>query len=129
MEYDDEKERTSDRRYAQQEGGLATAGGGDIPNGGAPVGHGAAPEDGEDVKNVDPNATNQDTTLGNINASDIPAQGTLGGRNPGQLNKNIGDMDRPREHSGIENGPIDPMTSRAPNKVNEHHKEDPQKEQ
>lgn len=124
MEDTNEPKFTSKRRYAQQEGGLAGAGGGNIPNGGEAIGHGAAPEEGESPKSADPNATEQGSNLGNINASDMPTQGTLGGRNPGQPNKSIGDMDRTREFGGIDNGPIDPMTSRAPGKTNDPEKKD-----
>jgi hypothetical protein len=128
MASDDEKKRTDDRNYSSQEGGLAGAGGGRITNGGPPIGHGAAPETDEDRKRVDPNATDTPGDTGAINASDKPAHGNLGGRNPGQAARSIGDRDSTYESSGLENGPIDPMTSRAPDKVNSNAKSDAAKQ-
>ena len=60
------------------------------------------------------------------NASDQPQQGTLGGRNPGQTqNQPIGDQDTTFGHRNAKEDEIgDPMTSRAPDKVNQPKKQD-----
>ncbi|GCE26246.1 hypothetical protein KDA_17300 [Dictyobacter alpinus] len=105
-------------QHTGNERDLAGAGGGNIPSKGEPQ-----PVMEKSGFNTSDKAVDAD------NASNQSAQGTLGGRNPGQLNKNIGDMDRPREHSDIENTPVDPMVSRAPDKVNAQQREEAQQKE
>ena len=63
---------------------------------------------------------------GSPNSSGQPQQGNLGGRNPGQTqNQPIGDQDATFGHRGaIDDQMGDPMTSRAPDKVNQPEKQD-----
>lgn len=69
----------------------------------------------------------EDRDLGKIGGGRIPKGsspqqpdgGTQGSRNPGQKNAETGDRDHPRGRQEDNDTTIDPMTSRAPNKVNE----------
>ncbi|GLV57902.1 hypothetical protein KDH_47370 [Dictyobacter sp. S3.2.2.5] len=131
MEKDRQQGSTVDTNRADNDRDLGSAGGGNIPSKASsypsnqPSG---VPDEESKGRGVDNDTTTSPeehsepgthASPGATSANDQPQQGALGGRSPGQANHSIGDMDRPREHSSIENTPVDPMTSRAPDKVNQ----------
>ncbi|GHO88345.1 hypothetical protein [Dictyobacter formicarum] len=136
MEQNRQQESTVDSKHVANERDLAGAGGGNIPCKASSFPSnqqsGASEEEmvGRGVDNDTDTAPKQHTEPGThaapgaTSASDQPEQGALGGRTPAQASQSIGDMDHLREHSGIENTPVDPMTSRAPDKVNQKQKQD-----
>ncbi|GER87624.1 hypothetical protein KDW_17860 [Dictyobacter vulcani] len=126
MEQHYSEEQRVDTQSAPENGGLASVGGGNIPGKGE-----KRPETASGVTEVSgqttPATAGTHTGLPSAeNANGQPEHGTLGGRNPGELNKNTGDRDKPREHSDIENTPVDPMISRTPDKVEAQKKADQQ---
>lgn len=145
MEQNRQQEATTDAKHVANERDLAGAGGGSIPLKAASYPSKQQPDEsvdetvGRGVENDTDTAPAQQrsqpgahATPGATNASDQPGQGSLGGRTPEQTNQSIGDRDQLREHRSIENTPIDPMTSRAPDKVNQKQKqkqEDKQKQE
>ena len=128
------KEREVDTSHIDDRD-LGKIGGGRIPKGRTPGGMATSDSTvngGENTQGVagpgEPidRGRNDDVHLHNSsappavdNAMHQPVGGTLGGRNPGQQNAEIGDRDRPRGRQEDNDTTIDPMTSRAPNKVNE----------
>ena len=98
---------------------LGTVGGGSIPGGNA---YGGMSQSSDTTDGGSPSAGAE----GAPNASGQPQQGTLGGRNPGQTqNQPIGDQDTTFGHRDAKEDQIsDPMTSRAPDKVNQPAKQD-----
>ena len=114
---------------------LGTVGGGSIPGGNAYRGMNASSDTAGSPSASAKGAPNDrgSTSVpgmhespGAPNASDQPQQGTLGGRNPGQTqNQPIGDQDTTFGHRDSTEDQIgDPMTSRAPDKVNQPAKQD-----
>ncbi len=111
---------------------LGSVGGGSIPGGNAydgmntssstAEGGSSSASAGSDRGNV----PGMQESPGASNASGQPYQGTLGGRNPGQTqNQPIGDQDTTFGHRDAKEAEIgDPMTSRAPDKVNQPPKQD-----
>ncbi len=115
---------------------LGSVGGGSIPGGnsydgmntssgsssssGSPASEGSSPGVGSN------DVPGMSKSPGAPSASDQPQQGTLGGRNPGQSqNQPIGDQDTTFGHRGDKGDEIgDPMTSRAPDKVNQPEQQD-----
>ncbi len=115
---------------------LGSVGGGSIPGGnsydgmntsnGSPSSSGSPASEGASTDRGDNDVPGMSESPGHFNASDQPQQGTLGGRNPGQSqNQPIGDQDTTFGHRGDKGDEIgDPMTSRAPDKVNQPKKQD-----
>ena len=115
---------------------LGSVGGGSIPGGnsydgmntsnGSSSSSGSSVSQGASADRGDKNVPGMSESPGHFNAADQPQQGTLGGRNPGQSqNQPIGDQDTTfghRDSKGDEIG--DPMTSRAPDKVNQPKKQE-----
>ncbi|GCE18468.1 hypothetical protein [Dictyobacter kobayashii] len=127
MEQDKDRDFETGSKHVANERDLAEVGGGSIPDKGdtgkannqtETAAENTAADRGV-ANDTDTAPPDQQSASGATGASDQPDQGALGGRTPGQANKSIGDMDSPREHRSIENTPIDPMTSRAPDKVNQ----------
>lgn len=115
---------------------LGSVGGGSIPGGnsydgmntssGSASSPASSASEGASTDRGDNNVPGMSESPGHFNASDQPQQGTLGGRNPGQTqNQPIGDQDSTFGHRGDKEDEIgDPMTSRAPDKVNQPKKQD-----
>jgi len=133
MEQHAEKEQTTRQANARD---LGTIGGGPVTDKGFSIGGMAATDSDvqeacaeekktleEAEKHAERNGAVQPEEAmrrspGGENAMHQPQQGNIGGRNPGQSSKEIGDMDRPRGHDAGETA-SDPMTSRVPGKVND----------
>lgn len=120
MEHHNEREEAQDARNASERD-LGTVGGGKVPMKSFSTGGGEADESGakQGVETENKRLSDQTggeeklrTVSGGENASE---QGNIGGLNPGQPRKEIGDRDRPRAHEAGETG-ADPMTSRTPYK-------------
>jgi hypothetical protein len=125
---------------------LGSVGGGSIPGGnsyggmstgnsttdGSPSSPGVSASEGASTDRGSGNFPGMHESPGAPSASGQSQQGTLGGRNPGQTqNQPIGDQDTTFGHrsSGPGDNPLaDPMTSRAPDKVNQAEKQEEKRE-
>lgn len=92
---------------------LGTAGGGPIPGNQTSN----AGETNASSTTTPSSSTETTTEARNASATDRTGQGNIGGRNPSQPQTAMGDQDRTMSRPGDETA--DPMTSRAPDKVNQ----------